>query len=82
MDKAVGDVIEEGIKLCDGGEDFLDVHYYVRSAVKITSSFGLALPGDSARLYQSDRSRFTTPERSDDNNDPPTKILTKDVFGF
>lgn len=34
MDKAVGDVIEEGIKLCDGGENFLDVHYYVTNVKK------------------------------------------------
>ena len=34
MDKAVGDVIEEGIKLCDGREDFLDVHYYVTNVKK------------------------------------------------
>ena len=38
----------------------------LRGAGKITSDFGLKLPGDSLSLYHSDRSRFTTPERSDD----------------
>ena len=34
MDTAVGDVIEEGIKLCNGREDFLDVYYYVTNVKK------------------------------------------------